>query len=78
MIIFWEKYYLDMFVDLKNMKFLLVPIGGLLMLLQTLPIVALSQPETKSFAKWCEQKASVPVETRHTITVGNRVPTMSC
>jgi internalin A len=59
------------------MKKVLALVSGLVLSFQTslayLPeviVVAASPPQKpKSFAQWCQQKKSVPAETRHTIDV---------
>lgn len=56
---------------LKNINFFLALVSSSVFILQSLAVVAAptSQQRTKSFAEWCQQKASVPVSTRHTINV---------
>lgn len=49
------------------MKKVLALMSIALLLLQALP--ATSQSPPKSFATWCQQRASVPIATRHTIDV---------
>jgi internalin A len=54
------------------MKKILGLVSGLVLSFQALTVVAASspqQPKPKSFAGWCQQKKSVPADTRHTIDV---------
>jgi hypothetical protein len=49
--------------------FAITIISVLLIQLRSMSIVHAEQPKVRSFAQWCQQRKSIPVETRHTIDI---------
>jgi hypothetical protein len=52
------------------MNKLIALVSGLALLFQTMPATAASPEPAKTFAQWCQQRNSVPVATKLTITSG--------
>ncbi len=51
------------------MNKVLLLLSTLVCLSQILPSASAQQAKPKSFAAWCQQKKSVPTDTRHTIDI---------